>query len=414
MIAVEVAKQRIFEAIDRGAPIGSETLPLAMAAGRVLSQSIHARLTQPPLAVSAMDGWAVRSQDCQATPTLLQSVGEVAAGQIPTLGILVNQCQRIFTGAPIPGGADAVIVQENTTVLPDGRVECRTSVLAGQHIRQAGIDFMLGEQILTAPKILTARDLSLAAAANHPTVEVFKRPRIGIISTGSELIAAGQTPRHAAEIISSNSHALAALIRASGGEAIDLGIVSDQIQHLSDRIDSALAQNLQMVVTIGGASVGDYDLVQSVMASRGMVLDFWKIAMRPGKPLIFGHLPRGNLAQQDILFLGLPGNPVSCFICALVFLRPAIERFMGLELPLRRLMATSRIAIKPNDERREFQRAALVQNDELGWQVTPASRNDSSLHTILAAADCLIERPPFAAAVAVGGAVEVLLLPSGF
>ncbi|MDI9408620.1 MAG: molybdopterin molybdotransferase MoeA [Candidatus Pacebacteria bacterium] len=408
MIPVELARQKILDAIDRSPPLASETMPLVKSAGRVLSESLVARVTKPPLAVSAMDGWAVRTEDCQTIPTYLQSVGEVAAGQVPKQKLKAKQTMRIFTGAAIPQGADAVVLQENATITPDGQVEIHSPVQPAQHIRQAGIDFARGDQILTTPRLLTARDLSLAAAANYPDLPVFMRPKIGILSTGSELIAAGQKPKSKAQIINSNSYGLAAIIIASGGSVIDFGIVEDDAAVLEEKIDLAKQVKLQMLVTIGGASVGDYDLVQSVMASRGMVLDFWKIAMRPGKPLIFGQFDEGRL------FLGLPGNPVSCYICALIFLRPAIQRFLGIDRPMQKIRATSTMPIKANDERREFQRATLVQSDDQGWQVTPAPRSDSSLHSVLAAADGLIERAPFAAAVVAGEEIEVLLIPPGF
>ncbi|MCX8501245.1 MAG: molybdopterin molybdotransferase MoeA [Alphaproteobacteria bacterium] len=408
MISVEEAQERIARAIAAAPPPATETLPLAAAAGRVLAVSLLARLTQPPQAVSAMDGWAVRAADCQETPVTLTVVGEISAGQMPNLPLGPRQCQRIFTGAPVPAEANAVVLQENSRRLSADAVAIHGKVSPDQHIRRPGIDFTQGDPVMTAPRLLNSRSLSLIAAANQPQVVVFRRPRVGILSTGSELVAVGQEPQSPAQIISSNGFGLAALVAASGGEPFDLGTVADDRAALDERLAFARTQNLSILVTIGGASVGDHDLVQAATRDLGMSLDFWKIAMRPGKPLIFGQF-----ADQR-LFLGLPGNPVSCSICGLMFLRPAIHQLLGLSLPPLRLPARVTRELRANDERREYLRATLQTSPSGEWLVTPAASQDSSLHSVLAAADCLIDRPPGAAAASAGSLVEVLLLPLGF
>jgi molybdopterin molybdotransferase len=393
MIAVDEAIARIAGAFR---PVAAEMAALENAAGRVLAADIASRRTQPPHPLSAMDGWAVRAADAAAPGARLAIAGQSAAGS-PHAGTLgPGQAVRIFTGAWLPDGADAIIIQEDASRDGD-HVVLNIAAQAGRHIRAAGIDFREGQTGLTAGTRLGFRHISLAAAMNHAALPVRRRPRIALLATGDELVRPGEQPG-AAQIVNSNSHGLAAFIAARGGEAVDLGIAPDR----ADRLEAMArgASGCDLLVTLGGASVGDHDLVQTVLAEGGAALDFWKIAMRPGKPLMFGRTGFG------VPLLGLPGNPVSALVTALLFLRPALAAMLGCDDPLPRRTARLGRDLPANDQRQDYLRATLAADGT----ATPLPVQDSSMLSALARADGLLLRAPHAPAAKAGDAVEVILL----
>jgi len=380
------------------APLAPESVSVAEAYGRVLAESVGARVTQPPVAVSAMDGYAVRAADVAEVPTSLRVIGEAPAGAAfdGTLG--EGEAVRIFTGAPVPDGADAIVIQEDTT--RDGDlVKVSAGVPAGKFIRPAGLDFSAGDERLAKGRMLTARDVALAAAMNVPWLMVTRKPRIALLATGDEIVRPGEAvgPN---QIVSSNALALAALIKSRGGEPIDLGIAPDNRASLAAMADGARGADL--LITLGGASVGDHDLVQSVLGEKGLAIDFWRIAMRPGKPLMFG-------AIGETPMLGLPGNPVSSLVCGLVFVSAAIHTMVGrsgkyLETDTARLGRD----LPGNDERQDYLRATLTRADDGGLVATPFDKQDSSMLTRLAAAQALVVRAPHAAAAPQGSVVPIV------
>ncbi len=397
MIPVEEALARILGALP---VLPAESVALPAAHGRVLAEAVAARRTHPPVAVSAMDGWAVRAEDVAEVPAVLRRIGESqAGGSFPgTVGRM--EAVRIFTGAPVPAGADCIVLQEDAAAEGD-QVMVREGAAAGTFIRPAGLDFRAGETLLTAGRRLRPADIGLAAAMNHPWLTVRRRPRIALLATGDELVRPGE-PVGENQIISSNSLGLAALIAAEGGEAIDLGIAQDNRASLLAL--AAGARGADLLVTLGGASVGDHDLVQKVLGEEGLDLDFWRIAMRPGKPLMFGHI-------GGIPLLGLPGNPVSSLVCGLVFLRPAIHRLLGLATgPASAAMARLGRALPANDQRQDYLRATLEGKDGGERVATPFTKQDSSMLSRLSAAGCLVIRPPHAPAAAQGERVAILEL----
>jgi molybdopterin molybdotransferase len=367
----------------------------------VLARPVVARLTQPPADMSAMDGYALRAAD-GALGACLPVAGVAPAGH-PFGGALpLGAAVRLFTGSVVPAGADCVVIQED--VSRDGdRITLNAAAQAGRHIRPAGQDFRAGDVVLAAGRRLTARDIGLAAAANHPWLEVHRAPRVALLATGDEIVLPGESIP-AGGIVSSNSHALAAIVRASGGEPVLLPLARDDVTAIAEAADQAAGCDL--LVTTGGASVGDHDLVAPALAARGLVLDFWKIAMRPGKPLMHGRM--GSMPM-----LGLPGNPVSAIVCATLFMLPALAVLAG-EQPLP--PATERVRLGAplgaNDLRADFLRGRLGRDDAGAWMVTPFVDQASSLLRVLAEADALILRPPSAPAAARGDWVEVIRLPA--
>jgi molybdopterin molybdotransferase len=392
MISVEDARARILAGL---APTGAETVSLAQGLGRVLAAPVTARLTQPPADVSAMDGYALRAADARQGAHM-QIIGTAPAGHPFPGAVGPGQAVRLFTGSVVPDGADTVLVQEDATA-SGTRLTVNEAAQEQKNIRRAGQDFTAGDTLLSTGKRLTARDIGLAAAGNHPWLSVHRRPRIAILATGDEISLPGD-PITPGGIASSNAHALAAFITAAGGEPSILPIARDNLEALALGADAARGADL--LLTTGGASVGDHDLVRQ---TAGMVLDFWKIAMRPGKPLIFGQI-------GDLPLLGLPGNPVSAFVCALLFLKPAIERLSGLpgdppELEPAQLGA----ALKANDIREDYLRATLARHGG-AWIATPFPTQDSGMLRNLALADCLIRRPPGQAALPAGAGVDIIRL----
>jgi molybdopterin molybdotransferase len=395
MISVDEARARILEKLQS---TGVETVGLAQGWNRVLAASVHARLTQPPADVSAMDGYALRAIEAKAG-TRLRIIGTAPAGH-PFEGMVApGEAVRLFTGSNIPTGADAVLLQEDAEAA-DGFVIVNEAAVPGRHIRRAGQDFTAGDILIPKGRRLTARDIGLAAAGNHPWLAVYRRPRIAILATGDEISLPGDEIGPG-RIVSSNAHALAAFIRAAGGDPIVLPIAGDDLGAIAAGADAARGADL--LLTTGGASVGEHDLVEKGLAARGLVLDFWKIAMRPGKPLMFGWM-------DNMPVLGLPGNPVSAFVCALLFLRPAIERMIGLSgnAPATEPARLAE-AMKANDQREDYVRATLSRDVD-GWVARPYSTQDSSMLRNLAGADALIRRPAHQGALAEGARVEIIRL----
>ena len=312
MLSVADARRRILDAL---APIGAETVPIGSALGRILAEDVVARLTQPPAAVSAMDGYAVRGADVAKAPVVLHQIGAIPAGATFAGAIGPGECTRIFTGAVLPAGADTIVIQEDTTAAGK-QITVLEATPTGRYVRPAGLDFKTGDANLKAGERITVRKLGLAAAMNHPWLRVIRRPRVAILATGDEIVMPGD-PVGPGQIVSSNGLALAAFVTACGGEPIQLGIAPDRVDALQTM--AAAADGADLLVTSGGASVGEHDLVRTALQDRGLALDFWQIAMRPGKPLMFGKVGKTPL-------LGLPGNPVSSLVCSLVFLRPALLR----------------------------------------------------------------------------------------
>ena len=397
MISVEVALERI---LGTFAPLAAEQVSLAAALGRVLASDVSARLTQPPAAVSAMDGYAVRAADVAQAPAHLRVVGMAPAGGAYGKALRPGEAVRIFTGAALPAGADAIVIQEDTS-LEGGTVTVREGVPPGRYVRLAGLDFKAGEVGLAAGRCLGPRDIGLAAAMNVPWLPVRRRPRIAVLATGDEIVMPGD-PLGPNQIVSSNALALAAAITAWGGEPTTLGIAADTKESLQSL--AAGAANADLLVTTGGASVGDFDLVQDALKERGLAVDFWQIAMRPGKPLIFGRLGSTPL-------LGLPGNPVSSLVCAIIFLRPAMARMLG-QNAADSGPRTARLgcALAANDRRQDYLRARLGQAPDGELVATPFDVQDSSNLSRLTHADCLVVRPPLAPAAKTGERVAIIPL----
>jgi molybdopterin molybdotransferase len=391
MISVDEARARILAAMG---PVGAETVALGVAAGRVLAAPVLARLTQPPADVSAMDGYALRAAD-GVVGGRLRVIGAAPAGHPFGGAVGPGEAVRLFTGSFLPAGADTVLLQEDAAADGDA-VVVNEACVAGRHIRPRGQDFVAGEVLIAAGQRLSPRDIGLAAAGNHPWLSVYRRPRVAILATGDEISLPGEAIGPGG-IVSSNAHALAAFVAQTGGEAVVLPIAADSLAAMAAGADAAKGADL--LVTTGGVSVGDHDLVRAGLAARGLALDFWKIAMRPGKPLIFGRL-------SGMPVLGLPGNPVSAFVCALLFLGPAIARLSGLPGVAPAVeWAVLGAALKPNDQREDYVRADLADG-----VVTPFAKQDSGMLKTLARATALIKRPAFDPARAVGDAVEVIRL----
>jgi molybdopterin molybdotransferase len=398
MLSVEEARTRILAAL---APLPQEIVALPEAWGRVLAAPIAARLTQPPADVSAMDGYALRAADAQPDARL-RVVGEAPAGRPFTGELRWGEAIRLFTGSVIPSGADCVLLQEDA--LREGDTVAATQTpRPGQHIRRRGQDFAAGDLLLAAGRKLGARDIGLAAASNHAWLAVHRRPRVAILATGDEIVLPGE-PVAAGGIVSSNTHALAAIIRAACGEPLMLPIARDDAAAIAAAAEGAHGADL--LLTTGGASVGDHDLVQAGLGQRGFVLDFWKIAMRPGKPMIHGRM-------GAMPVIGLPGNPVSAYVCALLFALPAIQRLAGLpDAPLPTTRAILGAKLRQNDHRADHLRATLSVDAAGTAIVTAFEKQDSATLRLLAAADALILRPPHAPALEKGATVDVVELKS--
>ena len=404
MISVAEALAKVTEGIE---PVSKEQVPLAAALGRVLAEDVVSQLTHPPADVSAMDGYAVRSGDVADTPATLKQIGVSAAGSGFGGSVGAGETVRIFTGAPLPDGADTIVIQEDTDT--DGesitiRETAPPGHIKGHFVRPAGLDFKKGDVSLSSGMVLTARDLGLAAAMNVPWLQVRRQPRIAYTATGDEVVMPGE-PLGPDQIISSNSVAMGAYIRVLGGKPVNLGIARDNEESLRQVLDGAKGADL--LVTIGGASVGDYDLVQKVLGEEGMDLGFYKVAMRPGKPLIFGRLGR-------VPVLGLPGNPVSAGVTAVIFLKAMIERMLGIPAP-EGPPPTAILGrdLDANDHRQDYLRARLSHDPDGNLVATPFGRQDSAMLSRLAEAGCLVVRAPEAPPASKGERVEIVPLGLG-
>jgi molybdopterin molybdotransferase len=379
----------------------AETVPLSDALGRVLTGNVTALRTQPPAAVSAMDGYAVRAADVAKAPVTLKVIGEVAAGHPFDGKVGGGEAARIFTGGVMPEGGDTVVIQELATRDGD-TVTFQKPTAKGRNVRGHGIDFSNGQMLLAKGRRLSGRDLMLAATMNHPRLSVHRQPRVAVLGTGDELVAPGSTPG-LGEIVYSNGFALSALARSEGAAVIELGIARDRVEEIAAAVRRARDADADILVTTGGASVGEHDLVQKALAAEGLDLSFWKVALRPGRPMMHGRLG----AMQ---VLGLPGNPVSSYVCAFLFLVPLIRRLTGRsDIEHAPQRAHLGVDLPANDERADYLRATLTLGPD-GPIVTPLPSQDSSLMAPLAKADCLLIREPFALAAVAGSSAVILKL----
>lgn len=400
LLPVAEALRRILAGV--GEPLPAEHLPLRDCRGRTLAEDVAALRTQPPFPASAMDGYAVRADDAWAGASL-RVIGEAVAGRRFTGRIEAGEAVRIFTGAPVPEGADAILIQENASRDGDA-VTVTEAPSLGRFLRPAGLDFVQGDLLLTAGRRLDAMSLGLAAAMGHAALPVRRRPRVAILATGDELVRPGE-PAGPDQIVASNPYAVAALVDAAGGEAIDAGIAPDDPTRLAEAVAGALAQGADVLVTLGGASVGDHDLVRQVLGGAGLDLGFWRIAMRPGKPLLQGRLGATHV-------LGLPGNPVSSIVCAILFLVPLLRALQGDPLAGADPTEPALFAadLPANDGREDYLRGRLTPSPDALPMVAPAGRQDSSMLRLMAESNVLIVREAHAPAAWAGELCRVIRL----
>jgi len=390
--------------LEGAAPMPEEMVALEEGHHRVLARDLAARRTQPPQAMSAMDGYAVRAADAAQVNAKLKVIGEVAAGRPFDRALGQGEAARIFTGGVIPDGADAVVIQEDTVA--DGEAITITEAAAtGRHIRPAGVDFREGDLLLKAGRRLTERDLSLAASMNYPELPVRRRPKLALLATGDELVMPGSQPAPG-QIVYSNGYALLALARSEGADTVDLGVAADTMEATTAGIRRAHEAGADILVTTGGASVGDHDLVKDALEAEKVTMAFWKIAMRPGKPMMHGR--RGGMRV-----VGVPGNPVSSYVCTWLFVVPLIRALSG----RKRVHHTRETVllgrdVTANDMREDYLRARLEERDDGTLIAVPVNHQDSSLLANLAVAQALVVRAPFAPAAKAGSPCEILRLPA--
>ncbi|HZT25163.1 MAG TPA: gephyrin-like molybdotransferase Glp [Pseudolabrys sp.] len=398
LMAVADALARVLNGVEA---LSAEHIGIDHALGRVLAEDLASLRTQPPAAVSAMDGYAVRAEDVTQVPVTLKLIGEIAAGHPFEGEIKAGEAARIFTGGVMPLGSDTVVIQELAAC--DGNsVIVQKATARGRNVRGRGIDFAQGEVLLRKGTRLTDRDLMLTAAMNHAHLAVHRRPKIAVLGTGDELVRPGSTPR-SGEIIYSNGYALMALAHQAGGDVADFGIARDRVEDIGAAVRKARAWGADVLVTSGGASVGEHDLVQRALKIEGLDLSFWRVALRPGRPVMHGRLGPMHV-------LGVPGNPVSAYVCAFLFLVPLIARLTGCRQPLyARTSARLGCDLPANDEREDYLRATLDAGPETPV-ATPLPNQDSSLMAPLAAADCLLIREPFAPPANAGAPCVILKL----
>ncbi len=397
LIPVADAQARLLAGV---VPLELELVPIDQAAGRTLASDVRALRTQPPFSASAMDGYAVRAADL-APGAVLTVIGEAAAGHGFSGTCGPGQAVRIFTGAPVPDSADTILIQENATRFGDS-VTVNEPEKRGRYVRPAGLDFAAGSVLLHAGQRLGPREIGLAAAMNHASLPVRRRPKVAILATGDELVAPGSNAGPD-QIVASNQLALAALVRDLGGEAIPLGIAPDDMDDIRARIREGLNAAADVICLLGGASVGDHDYTRAALEAEGMALDLWKIAMRPGKPLMFGRLGSGRA-------LGLPGNPVSSIVCGYLFLAPLLRALLGEQsvLPPEETATLAR-PLAANDQRQDYLRARL-ETKEGRLIADPFELQDSSVLSLLAAAHALVIREPHAPAAGAGETVRIIRL----
>ncbi len=394
MITVTEALQQV---TDLFTPLEVETVPLREAAGRVLAQNVQATRNQPPFAASAMDGYAIRASELQVGATF-RVIGEAAAGNAFDGRVNPGETARIFTGAPVPEGVDHVVMQEDVT-RAENVITISQTFEDKPYIVPLGDDFAVGDEV-SAPLRLRASHVALMASMNIAEVPVFRRPIIALVATGDELVMPGETPGPD-QIIASNSFGLAAMLEAAGAEIRMLPIAKDTPQSL--RLVLTLCAGADMIVTIGGASVGDHDIVHSVATELGLETSFYKVAMRPGKPLMAGRL-------MGIPMVGLPGNPVSTMVCGQVFLIPAVQKMLGLGSdPLEREQVLLASPLPKNGSREHYMRARLTTKKGQVY-ADPFSRQNSALLTVLADADAMLVRPVNDPAREIGATVEIIRL----
>ncbi|WP_026791913.1 gephyrin-like molybdotransferase Glp [Pleomorphomonas oryzae] len=397
LISVEAAQSELLSAVR---PTGNERVSLSEAGGRVLAVDLEARRTQPPVSLSSMDGYAVRAA-ASSGDAWFRVVGESAAGHAFGRAVGEGEAVRIFTGAPLPSGTDCVVMQEDAERDLD-RVRFKIALAAGQYVRPRGLDFNEGDVGLHAGTHLGFASLGLAAAMNHDSLLVRRRPRVALIASGDELVPPGGDPQPH-QIIASSSVALAYLVRQAGGEPIDLSIAPDDLGSLRRRIRRGLDDGADIVVVIGGASVGDHDFTRAALEAEGAAIGFWKVAMRPGKPLMHGRIDQAHV-------LGLPGNPVSTLVCGVLFLAPLIRAMLGLgDVLPGTSTAILDAPLAANDMRRDYLRGEISMRDGQ-LRATPFARQDSSLLRTMAMANALVIRPEYAPAIAAGETVEVIRL----
>jgi molybdopterin molybdotransferase len=395
LLAIDEALARI---LKTAVVLPGEDVRLEQALGRVTAKPVLARRDQPPFDASAMDGYALRHEDLGQA---LKVVGTSAAGHAFKGSLKTGQAVRILTGAPIPKGADTIVIQENVVLKGDALNIVEAPAL-GRNIRQRGLDFPKGAELVPAARQLNARDIGLVASSNSEFVRVRRNPLVAILTTGDELVLPGQRPR-ADQITSSNNHALAAFAQSLGAEVLNLGIVPDNLKAITAAIKKA--SMVDILITTGGASVGDHDFAQAALRKAGVNIDFWKIAMRPGKPFMFG-------TKGKLRVLGLPGNPVAAYVCATLFLKPLVAAMQGLGPDHSTHRAKLTADLPANDLRQDYLRASLVVADDGSRSVAAAAKQDSSMQRIMRNAQCLIIRKPFAPAAKAGDMVEILLLES--
>ncbi len=401
MLPVADALRRVLDSAEK--PLPSEYAQLSEALGRTLADDLKATRMQPPCPISAMDGYAVRRADIENVPVVLKLVGQSAAGHGFRDTMKPGETVRIFTGAPLPEGSDTIVIQEDTDA--DGeRITMKESEPRGRHVRVAGLDFKSGDVLLPRGRRLGPNELALAAAMNHPQVPVVRQPRVAILATGDELVPPGVEPGPD-QIVASNNFAVAAHVTRAGGIPLDLGIAGDNYPAIEGAIRRARELGADILVTLGGASVGDHDLVQAALKNEGMDLGFWRIAMRPGKPLMHGRI-------GDMRVLGLPGNPVSAIVCSILFLVPLIRKLNGdpeaggdPSIP-----AVLGADLGKNDTRQDYMRARVTGLSQGIPVATAFSKQDSSMLGVLAEAQGLIIRAPFAGPAKKGDVCKVILL----
>ena len=394
LILVEEALARVLEGVE---PLHAEEVPIGEAHGRILAGPLSSLRTQPPADVSSMDGYAARSTDL-AAPTTLNVVGESAAGRPFAGEVKAGEAVRIFTGAILPAGANTVVPQEDAKA--EGVTVALPAAKSGSYVRKRGLDFIAGKTMLEAGRRLTARDIGLAAAMDHARISVARRPRVAIIATGDELVAPGAGGDEN-RIVASNPFSLAALLRQENALVSDLGIVPDKLEAIIAAMRLARG-NVDVLITLGGASVGDHDLIAPALKAENISMAFHRVALRPGRPLLLG------LAGK-LRVLGLPGNPVSSYVCACLFLVPLLRKLQGrldfLPTPLPAVLGAD---MRENDHRQDYLRARIGYGADGRLTAVPHERQDSSMQALLVSSDGLLIRAPHAPAAKAGEPCQVL------
>lgn len=398
LLPVEQALEKLLQGAE---PKGTELKPISQLRGRILATDLVSKRTHPPFNASAMDGYAVKYKDASEIGATLRVVGESAAGHGFHGTFEDGETVRIFTGAPVPSSADTILIQENTEKQDDGFVKVTSPAQANRHIRLAGVDFSKDDVLLKQFREMDYSAITLAASMNYAEVEVYKKPLISVLATGDELVSPGEEPG-LDQIIASNAYGVMAMCESAGADILDLGIAQDKLDVIKASVQKALDNDTDILVTIGGASVGDHDLVQQALTEMGMELNFWKIAMRPGKPLMYGKL-------GDMRVIGLPGNPASSLVTASLFLAPLVRKVAGRETTSPQTTAKLTVDLPENDHRQEYMRAH-IETDENGEKtVTPFTRQDSSLVRVFADANGLLIRPPNAKAAVKGDISDIIM-----